>query len=166
MEPSTPSADAAHPSYAAPATDDGDGDRRDWSRRVTNAHSYASHKVSHYHHKHIAQHKSTHTSTYHGRGTWYMTGQGACGETSRDSEHVVAISHTQYIHPGETKTSCFRMVRITNLENGKIAPARIVDMCPGCSHGSLDMSQGLFEALSADGGLGEGVLSIKWEFDD
>lgn len=37
---------------------------------------------------------------------------------------------------------------ICNDGNGKCADARVVDQCPSCSYGSLDLSEGLFGHLT------------------
>jgi len=58
---------------------------------------------------------------------------------------------------------CGQSVTITNLENGNTQTATVADECPGCSWGSLDMSTGLFSALS-NGNMGEGVFPISWSF--
>lgn len=61
--------------------------------------------------------------------------------------------------------SCAKWVAITNTENGKTATAQVVDECPSCAYGSLDMSKTLFQAL-ASGGLDQGVFQISWSYTD
>ncbi|EJD51045.1 hypothetical protein AURDEDRAFT_57454, partial [Auricularia subglabra TFB-10046 SS5] len=92
---------------------------------------------------------------------------GACGQMSSPHQHIVALNKPQYEEQGYSVSSgaCFRSVHITNEKNGRMATAKVVDMCEGCEHGSLDMSPGIFQAL-ADGGLGEGAFSISWEWAD
>ncbi|KIP02891.1 hypothetical protein PHLGIDRAFT_130468 [Phlebiopsis gigantea 11061_1 CR5-6] len=93
--------------------------------------------------------------TYHGRGTWYNTGLGACGWNNVDSDKVIALSSSIY---GGGK-HCGKTLTVTNKKNGKKATGKIVDECPGCASGDLDMTPGLFKKL---GTLDEGVLSISW----
>jgi len=45
----------------------------------------------------------------------------------------------------------------------KSTTAQIMDECPGCPYGGLDMSEGLFQFFAP---LGVGVLYGSWEFND
>lgn len=99
--------------------------------------------------------------TFTGKATYYAVGLGACGNTNSDSEMVVALNSAQY--QAINGAECGKSLSITNPSNGKTASATVVDMCPGCAHGSLDMSPTLFQQL-ASGGLDEGVFSISWSF--
>jgi hypothetical protein len=47
------------------------------------------------------------------------------------------------------------------MAEGKTAMAEIVDECPGCGAGGLDLSHGLFEHFAPDT---KGVLSGSWRF--
>ncbi|EKC98822.1 hypothetical protein A1Q2_06869 [Trichosporon asahii var. asahii CBS 8904] len=92
--------------------------------------------------------------------TYYDVGLGACGNYNSDSEWVVAMNHVEW----DGGSHCGRMVQIT-ANTGKTATARIVDLCPGCGVGSLDLSRPVFEAISNDG-LTPGVIPISWQFAD
>lgn len=100
-------------------------------------------------------------ATFTGQATYYAVGLGACGNTNSDSEMVVALNGAQY--QANNGAECGKSLSITNPANGKSASATVVDMCPGCASGSLDMSPTLFQQL-ASGGLDEGVFPISWEF--
>ncbi|KAI0282517.1 hypothetical protein BGY98DRAFT_881384, partial [Russula aff. rugulosa BPL654] len=52
---------------------------------------------------------------------------------------------------------CYDMITITC--NGKSASAQIVDKCPGCPSGGLDLTEGLFEYFAP---LGTGVIYCDW----
>lgn len=52
---------------------------------------------------------------------------------------------------------CGKSITITNTELGKSTTATVVDQCPGCAYGSLDMSQSLFSDLS-NNNLAEGCV--------
>ncbi|WVO12573.1 hypothetical protein L204_100177 [Cryptococcus depauperatus] len=103
---------------------------------------------------------------FSGKATYYAVGLGACGNTNSDSEMVVALNADQYgsIASG-LSSACGKTVTITNTQNGNQATATVVDKCPGCALGSLDMSPTLFGKLSNDN-LGQGVFPISWDFSD
>ncbi|KAJ8122880.1 hypothetical protein O1611_g9729 [Lasiodiplodia mahajangana] len=66
---------------------------------------------------------------FSGDMTYYYPGLGSCGETNGNGDAVVALSESQ---PG----NCNRNIKIHY--NGKVATAKVVDACPGCSSGSID----------------------------
>ncbi|KAI9508845.1 hypothetical protein F5148DRAFT_949497, partial [Russula earlei] len=53
--------------------------------------------------------------------------------------------------------------QITISYGGLTATATIVDRCPGCGSGGLDLTEGLFGYLS-NGDLGLGVLQAVWSY--
>ncbi|KAI8633893.1 RlpA-like double-psi beta-barrel-protein domain-containing protein-containing protein [Xylariaceae sp. FL1651] len=93
-------------------------------------------------------------SSYTGDITYYQPGLGACGETNTDSEHVVALS------PADYNGNCGKTITIT--KDGKKVSAKVVDKCPSCASGSIDVSSTVFEAL-AD--LSVGRTTVSWSFD-
>lgn len=72
------------------------------------------------------------------RFTYYDAGQGACGGTNSASDFIVAIDSSQW----DGGSHCYEMITISS--GGKSTQAQIVDMCPGCPYGALDLSEGLF----------------------
>ncbi|ADV25732.1 hypothetical protein I315_04449 [Cryptococcus gattii Ru294] len=121
-------------------------------------------------------------ATYTGQATYYSpsVGTGACGWQNTDSELVVALNAPQW--DSTANHGCGQMVTITNSQvssavyppsifpiadiiqqNGQQQQAKIVDMCPGCAEGSLDMSPTLFGALN-NNDLDAGVFPISWDF--
>jgi len=98
---------------------------------------------------------------YYGQATWFEVGVGACGGTNTDSEWVVALNQDQYT----SGSWCWYTIVIENTNTGKTATAAIVDECPGCGYGSLDMSPSLFTYLSDDGSTDEGVFPIAWSLE-
>ncbi|KAI1186568.1 RlpA-like double-psi beta-barrel-protein domain-containing protein-containing protein [Nemania serpens] len=86
--------------------------------------------------------------------TYYQPGLGACGETNADSDAVVAMSPSQYAG------SCGKTITIT--KGGKTAKAKVVDKCPACASGSIDVSSTVFQSL-AD--LSVGRTTVSWSFD-
>ncbi|KAH8113676.1 hypothetical protein DFH11DRAFT_1510138, partial [Phellopilus nigrolimitatus] len=55
--------------------------------------------------------------------------------------------------------NCFKQISIT--ANGKTANAQIVDKCPGCPYGGLDLTEGLFEYFAP---TSVGVLTGSWNY--
>ncbi|KAI0455941.1 RlpA-like double-psi beta-barrel-protein domain-containing protein-containing protein [Xylaria acuta] len=86
--------------------------------------------------------------------TYYQPGLGACGETSSDSEAVVAMSPAQYAG------NCGKSITIA--KDGKTAKARVVDKCPACASGSIDVSSTVFGSLVD---LSVGRTTVSWSFD-
>ncbi|PSR88899.1 hypothetical protein PHLCEN_2v5048 [Hermanssonia centrifuga] len=83
------------------------------------------------------------------RFTWYEVGQGACGGTNTDSEY-------QY----DGGAYCWELINISY--NGQSTQAAIVDECPGCPYGGLDLSPSLFSFLA--GSTAPGVIYGEWSF--
>ncbi|KIJ25692.1 hypothetical protein M422DRAFT_144808, partial [Sphaerobolus stellatus SS14] len=87
--------------------------------------------------------------------TYYDVGLGACGITNVPTDFVIALDSDQF----GTGQDCFKTITITS--QGKTTNAQIVDKCPGCPFGGIDMSTSLFQFF-AD--LGVGVLEVDWDF--
>ncbi|KAI0427198.1 riboflavine-aldehyde-forming enzyme [Xylaria sp. FL1042] len=85
--------------------------------------------------------------------TYYNPGLGFCGWTNGDNDAVVALS------PGEVNGKCGKMINIHY--NGKTASAKVVDKCPGCGAGSIDVSPTVFRALA---NLDLGRVHVTWEY--
>ncbi|KAI0470609.1 RlpA-like double-psi beta-barrel-protein domain-containing protein-containing protein [Xylariaceae sp. FL0804] len=85
--------------------------------------------------------------------TYYEPGLGACGETNSASDHVVALSQSDY--PG----GCGKTITI--YKGGKTATATVVDKCMGCAAGDIDVSPTVFEEI-AD--LAVGRLQVTWDY--
>ncbi|ORX35291.1 hypothetical protein BD324DRAFT_661339 [Kockovaella imperatae] len=98
--------------------------------------------------------------SFTGRGTWFDVGLGACGQWSTSNQLIVALNSPQY-GGGYPGPQCFKYITVQ--ANGvTVGGVQIMDECPTCDWGGLDMSQGLFQRF-AD--LGVGVLSITWWYD-
>lgn len=104
--------------------------------------------------------------TYTGDLTYYAVGMGSCGITSTEDEKVVAVSHeimSAYNGANPNKNPlCGTFITITGKDGNKY-PAKIVDTCPGCDKGSLDLPEAYFNKIT---GNGDGrVGGIEWCFD-
>ncbi|ETW82098.1 Non-catalytic module family EXPN protein [Heterobasidion irregulare TC 32-1] len=90
------------------------------------------------------------------QGTYFAVGLGACGWTNTDSDYIVALASADYgsgAHCGKT---------ISVSANGKTHSAQVVDKCPGCSSGDLDMSPALFTTFADES---VGVVQVTWSYD-
>jgi expansin len=93
---------------------------------------------------------------YSGEATYYATdGTGACGFAASPSDlFVAAMNKSQY-----AKSVCGECVSVTGPKG--TVKVRIVDLCPGCSFGSLDLSEEAFAKISP---LSAGRVKITWSF--
>merc|ERR1711879_1109465 len=84
----------------------------------------------------VAERDLVERGSYSGKATWYRQNgnAGSCGSK------VVAMNTKQ-------SRKCGQSVRIKNKKNGKTVTAKVMDTCPGCGYGSLDLSMGAFEAI-------------------
>jgi len=102
--------------------------------------------------------------TYTGDVTYYTPGLGSCGVTNSDSDPIVALAENMMSamtpasgNPNENPL-CGKSITISY--GGKTATAKIMDTCPGCANGGLDLTPSLFEVFAP---LGEGRLTgMKW----
>lgn len=97
--------------------------------------------------------------SYSGRATYYQVGEGACGGVSSPNEHVVALNQAMYGDSSQQSSWCNKKISITNPKTHKTVDAAIVDDCPTCPHGALDLSQSLFGALT-NGNYDEGCVPL------
>jgi expansin (peptidoglycan-binding protein) len=97
--------------------------------------------------------RSAGPSARHAPFTWYDAGLGACGKRNKPSDLIVALNSAQY------GSGQYCGLRIEIEANGKTAVAEIVDECPGCGAGGLDLSKGLFKHFAPDQ---EGVIYGSW----
>ncbi|CAO3701962.1 unnamed protein product [Rhizopus stolonifer] len=97
-----------------------------------------------------------------GLSTYYEVGPGSCGEYDDDSELVVALNIEQMnngLNPN-SNPNCEQSVYISG--NHGNTRARIVDTCPHCPTGTLDMSPTVFQIVC--GPLSPGLCAIRWNF--
>jgi expansin (peptidoglycan-binding protein) len=91
-----------------------------------------------------------------GNGTYYAAdGTGNCSfDASPNDLMVAAMNAPDYAHAAW----CGGCVSVTG-PNGNSVVVRIVDQCPGCARGDLDLSQEAFQMLSP---LSAGRIAITW----
>ncbi|POW05419.1 hypothetical protein PSHT_10746 [Puccinia striiformis] len=92
----------------------------------------------------VSQEKGSHLARrFTGHATYFAPGTGACGATNSGSDYIVAMNQAQYAGG----SLCQKTVSIKNEASGKSVQAKVVDKCPGCAFGSLDLSPTVFSAL-------------------
>ncbi|KAK0667484.1 RlpA-like double-psi beta-barrel-protein domain-containing protein-containing protein [Cercophora samala] len=97
-----------------------------------------------------------------GELTWYNAGLGACGNWNNDGELIVALNH--HVFDPQTPNGnpnrnplCNRKIRVSY--GGKTVDVKVVDRCPGCAAGDLDLSPAAFQRLAP---LGAGRVTGDW----
>ncbi|KAF9382735.1 hypothetical protein CPB97_006986 [Podila verticillata] len=96
------------------------------------------------------------SGSFSGRGTWFTDSVGSCGTSFTTNDLIVAMNAPQQ---GSGNAQCGKTVRIQY--KGKSVTAKVVDTCPECASGSLDLSQAAFKTLAP---LSQGVIDITWSF--
>jgi hypothetical protein len=92
-----------------------------------------------------------------GEATYYNAeGLGACGIPTPPDYLVAAINDEQY-----SKANCGRCVSVTG-PKGTVT-VRIIDKCPGCDSGDLDLSETAFSKIA---NKSAGRVKITWRFVD
>jgi len=93
---------------------------------------------------------------HQGEATWYYaTGGGACSfDPSPNDMCVAAMNAAQY----DNAAVCGAYVHVTG-PRGEVS-VRIVDLCPGCHAGDLDLSR---EAFSRIAYLSQGRVPVTWQ---
>jgi expansin len=97
-------------------------------------------------------------ATFEGEGTYYAaTGDGACsfGVSADNPLLVGAMNAPDY----DNSNVCGACAHIQG-PDGEVT-VRIVDLCPECAHGDIDLSPAAFEKLAP---LEKGRIPISWQF--
>ncbi|KAI7860002.1 RlpA-like double-psi beta-barrel-protein domain-containing protein-containing protein [Circinella umbellata] len=94
--------------------------------------------------------------TFSGEGTFFTVGLGSCGETSKDSDLVVALSSSKM----SSGKYCGKKIKAKGTKGD--VTATVVDTCPGCAEDDIDFSIGAFKSI---GSMAAGRIKISWEFE-
>ncbi|KAK9702069.1 hypothetical protein K7432_011417 [Basidiobolus ranarum] len=98
---------------------------------------------------------------FSGEGTYYDPGLGSCEVTSGPNELIAALNIVQfgsYPRPSNSP-ACFSCAMVHGpLGSVKV---KIVDMCPGCKSGDLDLSPAAFDQVAKKE---QGRIPITWEY--
>ncbi|KAI1112848.1 RlpA-like double-psi beta-barrel-protein domain-containing protein-containing protein [Nemania sp. NC0429] len=87
--------------------------------------------------------------------TWFHPGLGACGRTDNDGSPVVALNSADYANGAH----CFQWITIQ--ANGRTTAAQVVDLCPGCGSGGIDVAPAIFDDIAS---LDVGRVQVNWFF--
>lgn len=92
-----------------------------------------------------------------GDATYYDVGLGSCGKTNSNSQLVVALSSD--IMEGYKSKYCDKLIDIKH--GKKSVTVKVVDTCPSCDKGDVDLSPTAFKKLAK---LNKGRIDITWDF--
>ncbi|CAG8525475.1 7860_t:CDS:2 [Gigaspora margarita] len=97
-----------------------------------------------------------------GDGTYYDpgVGLGSCGWQNYDSELVAAMNAPQYgifADPGNSPV-CGKCIQVTGPKG--TVKVKVVDKCPVCKSGDIDMSSTAFKKIA---NLDDGRVKITWK---
>lgn len=94
--------------------------------------------------------------TYTGRATFYAaTGAGNCSYEAGGDLMVAAMNQTDY----ENSQACGAHVQVTGPRGTRVT-VRIVDRCPECPPGAIDLSRQAFTRLAP---ASAGRIAIRWK---
>ncbi|CAO0791796.1 unnamed protein product [Mucor circinelloides] len=104
---------------------------------------------------------SSSSGDYSGDATYYNTGLGSCGWESAESEMIVALNHGQMANGANSNKNpnCGRRITATG-PKGSVT-VKVVDTCPGCANGDLDLSPAAFAKI-AD--MDAGRVPVTWSW--
>lgn len=99
--------------------------------------------------------EQTYGEVHRGEATYYRaTGEGNCSFDASDDLMVAALNTTDY----STAAMCGAYIAVSG-PKGTVT-VRVVDRCPGCKPGGLDLSRQAFERI-AD--ITDGRISVTWQ---
>jgi expansin (peptidoglycan-binding protein) len=105
-------------------------------------------------------------ANFQGNATHYSVSVGytACGTMHSDDEFIAALNSAQFDSATTNgnpnlNSLCNTLVTVVG-PKGSIE-VKIVDKCPGCNYGDLDLSEAAFKAVVGD--LGIGRAKITWK---
>ncbi|TRM69154.1 RlpA-like double-psi beta-barrel-protein domain-containing protein-containing protein [Schizophyllum amplum] len=96
-----------------------------------------------------------------GQATYFYVGLGACGWNSVDSDWVVALDTNSY-NGGEHCGKTITMTATGDDGSTTTGSATVVDECPTCGDGSVDLSPSFFQNFKS---LDVGTFDMSWSFD-
>ncbi|CAF1003810.1 unnamed protein product [Adineta steineri] len=104
---------------------------------------------------------------FHGKCTYYYVSAGltACGHRYDDHQFIVALNtaqfdpHTPNGNPNNNAL-CGRQIQVNGPRGAAVVG--VVDSCPGCPYGGVDLSTAAFQAVVGD--LSIGVANVTWSW--
>lgn len=112
------------------------------------------------------------SQTFTGDLTYYAPGLGACGETSSDSDNIVAVSHILFDAAGSSSSKggnsnanplCGLMLRAERFDEARgerrSIDLKVVDRCTGCQPDDIDVSPSAFDKVAS---RDQGRVKVTW----
>ncbi|RCH79359.1 hypothetical protein CU098_005752 [Rhizopus stolonifer] len=105
---------------------------------------------------------SSSSTQYSGEGTYYTPSLGSCGTQSSSTDLVAALNAVQMNNPANPNLNptCGKYVNVKG-PKGSVR-VKIVDTCPPCASGDLDLSPTAFAEI---GEIIAGRINITWTWD-
>ncbi|KAI8071051.1 RlpA-like double-psi beta-barrel-protein domain-containing protein-containing protein [Gongronella butleri] len=99
--------------------------------------------------------------TFKGDGTYFNPGLGSCGQTDGDHDMIAALNAPQmgYSANPNKNPNCGRYAQVKGPKG--TVKVKIVDTCPPCKSGSLDLSPAAFAKIA---NLAAGRVPITWSW--
>ncbi|RKP35263.1 RlpA-like double-psi beta-barrel-protein domain-containing protein-containing protein, partial [Dimargaris cristalligena] len=88
-------------------------------------------------------------------------GTGSCGWLNQDTELVAALNAPQFGNPANPNNSPFCGQQIVVKGPKGSVQATIVDKCPACKSGDIDLSPAAFNQIADEA---QGRVGITWSF--
>lgn len=104
---------------------------------------------------------SSGSSSYSGDATYYGTGLGSCGHDSKDTDLIVALNYRQMDNGANPNKNPLCGKKITAKGPSGSVTVTIVDTCPGCAEGDLDLSPAAFSKIA---NMALGRVPVTWSF--
>ncbi|CAO3662932.1 unnamed protein product [Rhizopus stolonifer] len=98
---------------------------------------------------------------FSGDGTYYTPGLGSCGIDNSESEMVAALNAPQMNNPANPNKNplCGKYINVHGPKGS--VKVKIVDTCPPCKKGDVDLSVGAFKYV---GSYEAGRIPISWSW--
>lgn len=104
---------------------------------------------------------SSSSGSYSGDGTFYAPGLGSCGWDNSASDLIVALNHGQMANGANSNKNpnCGKSITVHG-PKGSVT-VKIVDTCPGCANGDVDLSPAAFNKIA---NAAQGRVPVTWSW--
>ncbi|ORX96405.1 hypothetical protein K493DRAFT_407244 [Basidiobolus meristosporus CBS 931.73] len=105
--------------------------------------------------------RMTKRASFTGDATYYDPGLGSCELTSTANELIAALNAPQYgSFPRPSNSPACSSCAMVQGPKGSVK-VKIVDKCPSCKHGDLDLSPAAFDRIADQA---QGRVTITWSY--
>lgn len=106
---------------------------------------------------------ATPAHAFTGDATFFVPGLGACGRVNLPTDLVASLPAVMFDpspggNPNQNK-NCGRKIKVDR--GSRSVVATIVDRCPECKRGDIDLSPAAFMRIAS---LTEGRVKVSWKF--